>query len=183
MLYHVSETENLSVLVPHVSTHGTPFVYATADICIALLFGAPKDDFDLFIDFADGKAVVCECYENAFKNVYENKKCSVYQVEDTTFIKDATGWPPELVSKEPVPVVNEYKVDNLYHVLMQEVENGNILLSLYDNSIEYRKKISNHIVDRLIRFEILDGEIPAKIKEKFPRLLEGLEKLISGEYL
>jgi len=183
MLFHVSKTENLKVLVPKVSTHGTPFVYAIDNLYIALLFGAPKDDFDLLIDLVDGKAIVSECYENAFKEIYENQECSVYQVEDSTFLRNKTGWSPELVSKEPVQVVKEWKVDNLYNVLMQEVKNGNILLYTYNNSIEYRGKISNHIVDRLIRFEILDDEIPAKIKEKFPRIIDGLEKLISGEYL
>ncbi len=85
MLYHVSKTENLKVLVPKPSTHGTPLVYAIDNLYLALLFGAPKDDFDLLIDFVEGKARVFECYENAFKEIYENKKCSVYQVEDAAF--------------------------------------------------------------------------------------------------
>ena len=107
----------------------------------------------------------------------------MYQVEDAAFLKNETGWSLELVSKEPVQVVREFKVDNLYNVLMREVKNGNIIHNTYNDSIEYRRKISNHVVDRLIRFEILDGEIPARIKEKFLKIIDGLEKLLSGEYL
>lgn len=183
MLYHASETENLKVLVPKVSTHGTPYVYATDNLHIALLFGAPMDDFDLVIDLVDGKARVSECYMNAFKGIYENRKCSVYQVEDATFLKDKTGWSAEFVSKEPVQVLKECRVDHLYDALMQQVNNGNILLDVYNNSIEYRRRISNHIVDRLIRFGILDNEIPARIQERFPKIIHGLKELISGEYL
>lgn len=183
MLYHASRTENLKVLIPKASTHGTPLVYATDNRSLALLFGASKDDFDLLIDLTEGKIVVFECYENAFKEIYEQKSCSLYQMESSAFVKNKTGWSGEFVSTEPVQVMKECKIENLYSAVMQEVKNGNILLYTYSHSIEYKRIISNHIVDRLIRFEILDGEIPARIRERFPRIIKGLKALMSGEYL
>lgn len=50
MLYHVSQTAGLSVLKPHLSSHGKPYVYAIENLVTGLLFGVKQDDFDFLID-------------------------------------------------------------------------------------------------------------------------------------
>lgn len=94
-----------------------------------------------------------------------------------------TGWEPELVSEHQTVVVREIKIDNLYGYLMDEVKAGNIILNLYKSSKEYKSMISNHILDRIVRFEVLDGKIPDKLISKFPKLINQLEKINNGEYL
>ena len=55
MLYHASKQTGLKLLEPCSSTHGKAYVYAIRDPVTAVCFGAPKDDFDLMMDEADGK--------------------------------------------------------------------------------------------------------------------------------
>lgn len=98
-------------------------------------------------------------------------------------MKGMTGWEPELVSEHQTVVVREIKIDNLYGYLMDEVKAGNIILNLYKSSKEYKSMISNHILDRIVRFEVLDGKIPDKLISKFPKLINQLEKINNGEYL
>lgn len=78
MVYHASQQAGLTRLLPHASTHGTPYVYAINNRLTALFFGAPKDDFDLLLDEEEGRPVVYECYPNALERVYSGKPCSLY---------------------------------------------------------------------------------------------------------
>lgn len=183
MLYHVSKTSDLKIIEPRKSTHKIPYVYAIENVDTALLFGAKKDDFDFILDEIDGKPVVYECYKDAFKEIYSNKSCSIYELADEGFMRGMTSWTPELVSEHPAVVVREIKIDDLYGYLMDEVKAGDIILSLYKSSKEYKSMISNHILDRIIRFEILDRKIPDKLIAKFPKLINQLEKINNGEYL
>ena len=102
---------------------------------------------------------------------------------DEGFMKGMTSWEPELVSEHPAVVVREIEIDDLYGYLMDEVKAGNIILNLYKSSKEYKSMISNHIFDRIIRFEVLDGKIPDKLISKFPKLINQLEKINNGYYL
>lgn len=45
MLYHASPRSGLKTLLPHASTHGTPYVYALENPVPALLFGTKQDGF------------------------------------------------------------------------------------------------------------------------------------------
>ena len=183
MLYHVSKTSDLKIIEPRKSTHKIAYVYAIDNIHTALLFGAKKDDFDFILDESDGKPIVYECYRDAFKEIYNNKSCSIYELNDEGFIRNKTGWEPELVSEHPAVVIKETKIDDLYGRLIDEVKSGDIILNLYDSSKEYKRMISNHILDRIIRFEILDNKIPDKLFAKFPKLITQLEKINNGEYI
>ncbi len=183
MLYHVSRTGNLKVIEPKISTHNKAYVYALRNLHTALLFGAEKDDFDFILDEINGKPRIYECYPNAFKEIYSEKSCSIYELEETGFRQNMTDWKPELVSEQAVEVIKEIKVTNLYDILMEEVEKGNIILNLYEHSKEYKSMISNHILDRIVRFGILDGQIPEKLSIKFPKIINVLQKISNGEYL
>ena len=47
-LYHISSIPNIEVLQPKKSTHGVPYIYATFNLHLGLLFGSSKShgDFD-----------------------------------------------------------------------------------------------------------------------------------------
>lgn len=155
MLYHVSPKAGLKILQPHVSTHKKAYVYAIEDMVTGMLFGTKKDDFDLIIlTDANGASVVYECYPNAFQSVYEGKSCSVYEIAEEGFQRGMTSWSPELVCEGEVQIINEIIIEDLYQRLLEEERKGNFTLHRYEFCEEYRKKISSHIVDRLIRFEI-----------------------------
>lgn len=185
MLYHVSNIRGLKVLEPRVSTHGKPYVYAINNMVTALLFGASKDDFDFLMDENElGIPVVYECYPDAFEKIYSDKSCSVYGIDESGFMSGKTGWNPELVNENEVKVLYEINIDNLYEKLIEEENNGRLIINRFENLNEYKKIISNHIVDRLIRFEILDSPIKDdRLLIHFGNIINSLKDILSGKYL
>lgn len=182
MLYHVSPTPGLTELTPRVSSHQKAYVYAIDDLVTGLLFGAGHDDFDFMLWQEDGKPVVTECYPGAFAAVYQGKSCTVYQVAEDGFQRGRTNWSPELVCETPVPVLRETTVEDLYQYLTEEAARGNLLLRFYEDSQEYKAAVSAHVVDRLIRFDMLDTQDP-RILGNFGALLDGLNALMDGHLL
>lgn len=155
MLYHVSQKAGLKVLQPHVSTHKKAYVYAIENVVTGILFGAKQDDFDFIISTDENdKPIIYECYPDALKKKFQGKGCSIYEISEEGFQRGMTSWEPELVCECEVEVLNEIVVKDLYERLLEEEQNGNLEIHRYEFCDEYRKKISDHVVDRLIRFEI-----------------------------
>lgn len=182
MLYHVSPTPGLRLLTPRVSSHKKAYVYAIDDLVTGLLFGVRHDDLDFMLWQEDGKPVVTECYPGAFAAVYQGKSCTMYQVEEEGFQRGITGWKPELVCETTVPVLRETAVEDLYQRLIEEATKGNLILRFYEDTPEYRAAVSDHIVDRLIRFDLLDSQDP-RVRKYFGRIVEELKRIMDGHLL
>ena len=155
MLYHASPRSGLKTLLPHASTHGTPYVYALENPVTALLFGAKQDDFDFDISTdAAGIPTLCECYPGALETVYQGKSCSLYQAPEAGFLRSQTGWADELVSPRPVPVLSETPIPDLYARLLSAEASGALILRRYQHTPTYRRMVAAHIIDRLLRFRV-----------------------------
>ena len=187
ILYHVSPTPGLTILVPHLSSHSKPYVYAIDDLTTGLLFGAKKDDFDLLIfTGGDGVPSVYECYPDAFQQVYEGKSCSVYEVSGDTFLRGMTSWTSELVSESAVPILREIPVPDLYAALLEREKQGALRVHFYDHSPEYRALIASHVTDRMIRFDLdLESitETDPRFAAHFNRLVSALREVMDGHLL
>lgn len=187
MLYHVSKTAGLKTLQPHISTHKKAYVYAIENMVTGILFGAKHDDFDFIISTDENNVPsIYECYPDALKKVYQGKECSVYEVSDEGFQRGMTSWSPELVCENEVGVLNEIVIEDLYNRLIEEEQNGNLHIYKYEFSDEYRKKISAHIVDRIIRFEMnLDKcmEQDERFLTYYKELIQGLANVMDGHLL
>lgn len=182
MLYHISKTTGLKVLKPHVSTHKKPYVYAIENVITGLLFGAPHDDFDFIINEENSIPLIMECYPDAFQSIFKDKACSIYEINDEGFLRGMTSWSPELVSENEVTVVREIPVSNLYLRLLGEEEKGNLIIRRYEDSADYKSIISEHIVDRLIRFDAVYTE-NERLKKHYGRLLDALQNMMDGHLL
>lgn len=185
MLYHVSPIPGLTVLQPQISSHGKAYVYAVEQLATGLLFGAPKDDFDFLMDCdEDGTPVVYECYPNALEEKYCGKRCSVYEVNEDGFQRGITGWEPELVCETSVPVQREVQIADLYVRLLQEQEQGQLILYRYNDTPDYRRLISGHIVDRLIRFNVLEyQDTDRRFQTYYAKIIEALRFIMDGHLL
>lgn len=187
MLYHVSERAGLTVLRPHVSSHGRAYVYAVDNLVTGLLFGARHDDFDLYLSTdGAGVPVVRECWPGAFREIYRGKRCSVYEVDEAGFRRGVTSWDSELVREGEVAVARETAVDDLYQRLLEEERRGALRVLRYEHSDEYRRVIAGHVIDRLIRFDVdLDacGETDSRFATHFRGLVRGLRDLMDGRLL
>lgn len=182
MLYHVSQTAGIQVLTPRVSTHGKAYVYAVENPVTGLLFGTRHDDFDFIISSHDNIPVIYECYPDAFHSIFNGKCCSIYEVREEGFQRGRTSWDAELVCEQDVPVVRETAVNDLYSRLLTEEAGGRLILYQYENSAEYKKRVSKHIVDRLIRFDALD--IPdERLQKHYGRIIAELKHIMDGHLL
>ncbi len=185
MLYHASQTPGLRVLTCRISTHGEAYVYATRTPVTSLIFGAKHDDFDFKIDCdASGIPHIHECYPDAFDTVYHGKACSLYEVAETGFEGGHTSWDAELVSITDVPVASETCIPDLLTALLEAQKIGHLVIHRYSNAPAYRKMISTHIVDRLIRFDALAwAQTDARMQKHFKKLVDSLTILVGGTYL
>ncbi len=187
MLYHVSPVAGLKTLQPRVSTHGKGYVYAIENMVTALLFGVKKDDFDFLLYTNDkGTPIIYECYPDALKSVYQRKNCSVYYLNDDGFQRNKTSWDVELVCENEVQVIEELVIDDLYNRLLDEERNEKLIIHRYEYCAEYRKIISNHIVDRLIRFEIdlnRITETDSRFAKYYKAIVEELISITDGHLL
>lgn len=172
-------------MLPKVSSHGKAYVYAVDHLTTGLLFGAPKDDFDFRMDcHDDGTPVVYECYPHAFEQRYQGRSCSVYEIGEAGFQRGVTGWAPELVCEAEVAVLRERPIADLYRRLIQEERQGNLILHRYEDTPEYKKLVSEHIVDRLIRFDALDlEETDPRFQIYYSKIVGALRSVMDGHLL
>ena len=178
MLYHVSPVAGLKNLVPKVSTHGKAYVYAVENLVTGLLFGAKWDDFDFELSTNEqGRPVLCECYPDAFRAIYQGRGCSVYTVDDEGFERGRTSWEPELVCEREVPILEEQAIPDLYERLLREEAQGRLTIRRYERTDAYRRFIAAHIVDRIIRFDI-DLHHIAQSDPRFATHYQGVVKLL-----
>lgn len=182
MLYHISRTGGLKVLKPQVSTHEKAYVYALENPVTGLLFGASHDDFDFIIDEEGGVPSITECYPGALSSIFEGKTCSIYQVSREGFMEGMTSWSPELVCENQVNVISETPVKDLYLRLLEEEKRGSLVIHRYENTPEHKKLVSEHIVDRLIRFDALYSDDP-RLKKHYGRLMAALIDIMDGHLL
>ena len=182
MLYHVSSTSNLKILVPRISTHGKAYVYAIENVVTAMLFGAKHSDFDFIIDTRnDGRPRLSECYEGGFERIFKDKTCSIYTVDRNGFKKGITGWSPEYVSENRVRILKEDHVRDLHNRLMLEEEQGNLSIRTFEDTSEYKTEIENHIKDRLIRFNIVNSNcIDPMILSRYGYLIDEIRRSKKG---
>lgn len=184
MLYHTSTVTGLLQLEPRVSSHGIPYVYAIENKVTSMLFGAKKDDFDFLMDEEEGIPILMECYMGAFDHVYSEKSCSVYELSHESFQKGRTNWSVEWVSEQPVKILREFRILDLKEELLQQVERGALILHCFQNTLPYKAKISDHIIDRMIRFNKFERiHEDTRFAQYFPNLIKQYQELISGRFL
>lgn len=179
-LYHVSCTEGLKWLTPHVSTHGRAYVYATKNPDFALLFGSEKymGDFDgAYGIYEDGTPYFYEAYKGALKRAYKGEKCFVYEVDPTNFETGKTSFSGEVVSEKPAKIIGYTVVEDVYEKLLELERQGKFKIVRFSKETE--DMMQKHIADRIIRWHILDGATSYQYKfckEHFASLIEQLEK-------
>ena len=149
-IYHVSKTSNLSIIKPHICAHNELYIYASYHLETALLFGVNLwTDWDFIYkrDYETGELTFSETYPNAFQKTFKGQKCSIYELEDSGFLKGQTNMWDEIVSLSRTKVIREIKIDDLANEIKQLEKNKKIKIELYSNSKEYKEKIEKHITN------------------------------------
>lgn len=161
ILYHASPKAGLTKLVPYASSHGEAYVYAIENPVTALLFGAPKDDFDLLMDEKNGVPELWECRPNVLREVYSGRSCSLYTVPEEGFLGGQTGWQPEHVCKTPVPIVHEKRVPDLYEWLAAAQERGIVIVHAFRADAAYHAFLLEEFRERIVSFGLTEKAVRA----------------------
>ena len=172
-LYHASNTPGIKLLEPRTSTHGVPYVYAIKDRLTALLFGAPKDDFDLLVIIVDGVTSVYECYPGALEKVYKGKRCSLYEIDGAGFSSGVTSWDAEYVNENAAPVLNEYRITDIYAEIMSFAQSGELVIHRFSDDAKYIEFIKDELTSRIHYFGMTDESM-----DKDPRFKLYLNEII-----
>lgn len=149
-IYHVSKTENLKVLEPRVCSHQTPYVYASYKLETSLLFGGGLwSDWDFIYkrNYETQELKFSETYPGAFEQVFKNKSCILYELENSGFEQGKTNMWDEIVSTHPTKVLKETKIDDLYKEIVKLASEGKITLETYNDTPEYKQKVKAHILN------------------------------------
>lgn len=151
MFYHVSSKKGLTEIEPKVSTHGKPWVYALTDPTIGLVF-AGRDDLGFKADdkyrrygIKNDTPEIYEFYCGCLDEIFKNKDCYVYELEDSGFIKNQTSWSPEWVSPNKTKVIGfRYIADILSEIKKLESE-GRFIIHYYEDTPSYNKFVEERI--------------------------------------
>ena len=175
ILYHASCVAGLKELTPRASTHGEAYVYAIDNAVAALLFGAPKDDFDVLMDEEDGRPILWECRPDALRAVYAGRGCALYAVPAEGFLCGQTGWRPERVCKTPVPAIREETIPDLYERLLAAEAEGLCVLHRFRADKSYHAFLCGEFRARIAAFGITENAVRADarfapfLEELFPQ--------------
>lgn len=169
-IYHVSKTNGLSIIEPHICSHNKAYVYASYHLETSLLFGGELwTDWDFIYkrNYNAGELTLSETYPNIFQKTFKGKKCSVYELEDSGFLEGQTNMWDEIVSPNPAKVIREIKINDLAKEIKQLEKDNKIKVEFYSKTEEYKEKIKNHIKNLQIYSDIRDQKNASVILKNF----------------
>ncbi len=122
MLYHGSSIGNLKELKPNVSEHGTPYIYFTSNIVVALFYivKAVEPPFNWFpYGFKDGTPVYTEYYPDAIADIYKGKTGYIYEFENLKGEENPTNIACACVCREVVKTHGIIEISDVYERLLE----------------------------------------------------------------
>lgn len=180
MVYHGTQVKGIRLLMPHLSLHGEPYVYFTADPAVAAIYtihavSKPYAWYPYGYG-EDGIPVYYEYYRDALRDVYEGKAGYLYTCEalpkSCAPILEGREWR----AAKPVPVDGCIPLLDVYAALLEYEAAGKLRIVRYETLTEGQKQQR----DRMIAKEIEDCRLKENgdcdysifLKERFPHLWE-----------
>ena len=175
-VYHSSKIHGLKTLIPHKSTHGENWVYATWDIVMSAAFlGDLGGDFTCAVgrDTETGKSYICERFKGAFDLRYNSVKGSIYVLPGDKFIVGKTQWEEEVVCNETVIPLREIQVENAKSYLIQLAKEDKLIIKYYPERIARIPEDDEDLVFRAIIWTKQFGDkILEQVRKWHPNLLD-----------
>lgn len=186
-VYHSSKEQGLKKLVPHKSTHGESWVYATWDIVMSAAFlGDLGGDFTCAVgrDSKTGKPFICERFKRAFDLRYGGVKGSIYVLPGKRFIEGKTQWQEEVVCEEAVIPLREIRIENAKEYLLQLSREGKLIIKYYPEKIAETPDDDEDLVYRAVIWTKQFGKgTLEQVKKYHPDLLSRvLQALKENKY-
>jgi hypothetical protein len=160
-VYHASPEQDLKILVPNISTHQKPWLYASNDIVVAATFlSSLGGDFYCSVgrDIYSKKIYICERQIGGFEKRYANTKGSIYTLSSTTFGNDARCWQEELVTTESIKPIKENKIENVITHLKDYEKENQLLIIRYPQKISLVPTDDVDLIIKAIKWYLEIGE-------------------------
>jgi len=176
-VYHGSQTSGLKALNPVKSTHGISYVYATKDLIQAIVFMKNRQkshgDFSYWIgrNPETKKIAIVERYPNAFDDVFGGISGSIYTLPGDTFEEGKTGFKDEVVSSEPVQVLEETGIENVRVYINSLADEGKLEMYLYPSRPKCVPENDEDLIERAIKWSAM-----YTFKRLHPKLYEKIQK-------
>lgn len=180
-LYHGSKQTGLTQLLPHRSTYGT-YVHATPDQTLATVFSGKNGNDFLYALFRTSKQDPWQLVERIPGGFEANfhTKSSIYKLNADSFKDIATGF-LELVSDQPVDVLEEELIEDVYQRLIELHEQNLIHIYFYPNRRKEIPEDDHDLVEKCLSWAKLDHKrLDATVFENLlflhPKLLEAVNE-------
>jgi hypothetical protein len=177
VVYHSSKIQGLKKIIPHKSTHGESWIYATWDIVMSAAFlGGLGGDFTCAVgrDPETGKPFICERFKGAFELRYGNVKGSIYLLPGEKFIAGKTQWEEEVVCDEPVTPLSEIKIANAKEYLLQLARENKLIIKYYPEKIAGIPEDDEDLVYRAVIWirEFGEKRVLEQVRRYHPNLID-----------
>jgi len=155
MYYHASQTNGIKELEPRISNHNIPLIYFSSkkeNVLVYLSNVVEKycketnyknnGKYTKWASYGftkDGKLKLEEYYPNATLETYKGVSGYIYSVNSVPGIEKLEDIPYAFKTKKNVKVDMIEYIPDAYEAIMEEVNNGNILLIKYEEFIKIKK--------------------------------------------
>lgn len=179
-LYHGSPVGGLTELKPFLSEHGEPYIYFATNPLVALLYAVkpvPKPfSFYPYGFNKEGSVVFSEYYENAFYDIYKNKKGWLYSCAAPQEVANPTQINYAYTCTKAVKPDEVSEIPDLYDFFMQEQKKGCFIVKprreISEKEMVFVLSELKHDMDRYDLKNAPGHAMSVFIKEHFPSIWE-----------
>ncbi len=178
-VYHSSPVQGLTLIAPHVSTHGQNWVYATSsEVMSSVFLGREGGDFTCATGTLDGVPYIVERFKGAIECRYGGVHGSLYTLPGRSFMAGRTSWSHDLVSEEAVMPLREERVDDAGDYLLRLVAEGRLTVKFYPDRFAGMPDDDEDLVERAAALNSV-----GRLKKYHPHLVDrALEAISNGKH-
>ena len=148
--YHCTSNGDIKEFIPHVSSHGKAYVYATPNKSLALVFGVPEHGDYVVHPLYDSISNTCtfvEMQPDALAKYYRGKSAYLYTVNKDNFT-ETTGWKGEICSSNPVKPIKVEYIEDLEQAILNEQKSGRLELIQFDERNNHGRNMDDFFAKR-----------------------------------
>lgn len=179
-VYHASGMQGLTKILPRISTHDEPWVYATKDIALAALFlNSRGGDLSCSVGYLNGQLHICERWQGAFDDRYKGRNGSIYVLPGDTFCEGKTSFDAEVVSDVAVSVIREIQVIDAKTYILELERTGQLRIYMFADRPACYPEDDQDLVDKAVRFAKRHREAVLRYVElHHPHLLQRVQNAL-----
>lgn len=181
-VYHASPVQNLTKIVPHVSTHGQRWVYATDDMAVAAIFlGRLGGDFTCASGIYQGRPYLCERFAGAFDRRYGAASGSIYVLPAADFLAGQTSYSKDLVCSRSVKPLEEIKIANAKGYLLRLAAEDKLVIKFHPERFCIPDDDEDLVQKAVRMYQRGSNNVLEQVEDFHPHLLRRVREAIAEE--